>query len=142
MAKLLAEKVKYIIVHCSATADGKTFRAVDIDRWHRAQGWDGIGYHYVVDLDGKVEQGRPEDKIGAHCAGVNGMSLGVCYIGGLAKDGKTPKDTRTTQQKAALLALVKRLKKKYPRARVVGHHDFNKGKACPCFDAKKEYEKV
>lgn len=142
MAKLLAEKVKYIIVHCSATAEGKQFSAKDIDRWHRAKGWDGIGYHYVVKLDGTVETGRAENVVGAHCAGVNGMSLGVCYIGGLAKDGKTPKDTRTTQQKAALLALVKRLKKKYPRARVVGHHDFNKGKACPCFDAKKEYEKV
>lgn len=142
MAKLLAEKVKFIIIHCSATVEGKQFGSKDIDRWHREQGWDGIGYHYVVDLDGKVEIGRPEDKVGAHCAGLNSMSIGVCYIGGLAANGCTPKDTRTVAQKAALLALVKQLKKKYPKARVVGHHDFNKSKACPCFNAMNEYEKV
>lgn len=142
MAKLLAEKVKYIIVHCSATAEGKPFCAKDIDRWHHEQGWDGIGYHYVVKLDGTVEKGRDETKVGAHCAGLNSMSLGVCYIGGLTVDGRAPKDTRTTQQKAALLSLIRRLKKKYPKARVVGHHDFNKGKACPSFDATKEYENV
>lgn len=140
MATLFAEKVKFIIVHCSATAEGKDFCAKDIDRWHRAKGWDGIGYHYVVKLDGTVETGRPETKVGAHCAGVNGMSLGVCYIGGLAADGRTPKDTRTVAQKAALVALVKRLKAKYPQARVVGHHYFNKGKACPCFEAEKEFK--
>lgn len=142
MAKLLADKVKFIVVHCSATAEGKEFCAKDIDRWHRAQGWDGIGYHYVVDLDGKVEQGRPEDKVGAHCAGINSISLGVCYVGGLATDGRTPKDTRTIQQKAALLALLKKLRLKHPNARIVGHHHFNKGKACPCFDADGEYKNV
>lgn len=132
-------QVKYLIVHCTATAEGKDFRAADVDRWHRAQGWDGIGYHYLVDLDGTIETGRPEHKPGAHCAGLNSISLGICYVGGLAADGKTPKDTRTTAQVAALRALLVRLKKKYPTARIVSHHHFNKHKACPSFDADKEY---
>ena len=134
--------IKYIILHCSATREGKPFTAADIDRWHRARGWNGIGYHYVVRLDGTVENGRPEAQIGAHCAGVNATSIGVCYVGGLAADGLTPKDTRTPQQRVALLALLKRLKAKYPRARILGHNHFNKGKACPCFDAAREYASI
>ena len=139
MAVLDPKKIRYLIVHCTATAEGKDFHAHDVDRWHKAQGWDGIGYHYLVCLDGSVEKGRPETKVGAHCTGYNSMSLGICYVGGLASDGRTPKDTRTTAQKAALRALLKRLKKKYPKTRIVGHHHLNKGKACPSFDADQEY---
>lgn len=132
-------KIKEIIVHCSATAEGKDFCAKDIDLWHRAQGWDCIGYHYVVKLDGTVESGRPIEKVGAHCKGHNAYSIGVCYIGGLAADGKTPKDTRTPQQKAALQLLVDNLKRVYPGSKVYGHCDFA-SKACPCFNAKEEYK--
>lgn len=132
-------KIKEIIVHCSATAEGKDFCAKDIDLWHKAQGWDCIGYHYVVKLDGTVESGRPIEKVGAHCKGHNAYSIGVCYIGGLAADGKTPKDTRTPQQKAALQLLVDNLKRVYPGSKVYGHCDFA-SKACPCFDAKEEYK--
>ena len=142
MATLDPKKIRYIIVHCTATAEGMDFRAKDVDRWHKAQGWDGIGYHFLGCLDGRVETGRPETKVGAHCSGYNGMSLGVCYVGGLAADGRTPKDTRTVRQKAGLLALLKRLKRKYPQARIVGHRHFNKGKACPSFDADKEYAEL
>ena len=132
-------KIKEIIVHCSATAEGKDFCAKDIDLWHKAQGWDCIGYHYVVKLDGTVESGRPIDKVGAHCKGHNAYSIGVCYIGGLAADGKTPKDTRTPQQKAALQLLIDNLKRVYPGSKVYGHCDFA-AKACPCFNAKEEYK--
>ena len=132
-------KIKEIIVHCSATAEGKDFDAKDIDLWHKAQGWDCIGYHYVVKLDGTVESGRPIEKVGAHCKGHNAYSIGVCYIGGLAADGKTPKDTRTPQQKAALQLLVDNLKRVYPGSKVYGHCDFA-SKACPCFNAKEEYK--
>ena len=133
--------VKYLIVHCSATTEGKDFRAKDIDKWHKQQGWSCIGYHYVIDLDGTTEKGRDESKAGAHCLGHNGESLGICYIGGLAKDGKTPKDTRTETQKAALIKLLKELKAKYPKAKIVGHNQFAK-KACPCFDAESEYKNL
>lgn len=131
-------KIKEIIVHCSATAQGKDFGAKDIDLWHRAQGWDCIGYHYVVKLDGTIESGRPIEKVGAHCKGHNAYSIGVCYIGGVASDGKTPKDTRTLHQIAAMRSLLARLKKEYPTAKIYGHRDFA-AKACPSFDAKTEY---
>jgi len=111
--------IKYIILHCTATAQGKAFTAADIDRWHRARGWKGIGYHYVVRLDGTVEHGRPEAQIGAHCVGVNATSIGVCYVGGLAADGRTPKDTRTPEQRVALLALLKT-----PQSKISSRKDF------------------
>lgn len=134
-------KINEIIVHCSATAEGKDFGAADIDRWHKAKGWDCIGYHYVVKLDGTVQEGRPLERMGAHCKGHNANSIGVCYIGGLTEDGKTPKDTRTAAQKAALISLIRRLKSNYPGAKVYGHRDFAR-KACPCFEAKEEYERI
>lgn len=130
--------VNLIIVHCTATAEGKDFTVADIDRWHKNQGWKCIGYHYVVYRDGSVHNGRSVDSIGAHCSGWNKYSIGVVYVGGVAKDGKTAKDTRTEAQKASLVQLLKDLKKIYPNAVIRGHRDFA-AKACPSFDAKKEY---
>ena len=127
-----------IIIHCTATAEGKDFTVADITRWHKANGWLTIGYHYVVYRDGSVHKGRDEEVIGAHCAGHNAKSIGVVYVGGLAADTLKPKDTRTDAQKAGLLALVRKLKKKYPKAKVYGHCDFA-AKACPCFNARLEY---
>ena len=137
------KQIKYIIIHCTATAEFKDFKAKDVDKWHKQRGWDCIGYHYIIDLDGTIEKGRPETKIGAHCKGFNDCSIGVCYVGGLAPDNKTPKDTRTNAQKASLLKLIKQLKAKYPNAKVVGHKDMpNVHKACPCFEAKREYNNI
>jgi N-acetylmuramoyl-L-alanine amidase len=134
-------KINEIIVHCTATAEGKNFKAADIDRWHKAKGWNGIGYHHVVDLDGTVEPGRPESEVGAHCLKHNANSIGVVYVGGLASDGNTPKDTRTPEQKAALVKLLTELKYRYPNATIHGHRDFA-AKACPSFDATKEYKDI
>lgn len=134
-------KINEIIVHCAATPEGKNFKAADIDRWHRERKMKCIGYHYVVDLDGTVEPGRPESEIGAHCLGHNQNSIGVCYVGGLDADGRTPKDTRTAAQKEALLALLKKLRAKYPKASIHGHRDFA-AKACPSFDATTEYKNI
>lgn len=134
-------KINEIIVHCAATPEGKNFKAADIDRWHRERKMKCIGYHYVVDLDGTVEPGRPEIEIGAHCLGHNQNSIGVCYVGGLAADGRTPEDTRTVAQKEALLALLKKLRAKYPKASIHGHRDFA-AKACPSFDATTEYKNI
>lgn len=134
-------KITEIIVHCSATPEGQNFTAEDIDRWHKQKGWQGIGYHYVIELDGSVHKGRNEEVIGAHCLGHNAYSIGVCYIGGLDKWTKAPKDTRTDAQKQALIDLLKSLKEKYPNAIIYSHRDFSK-KNCPCFDAKNEYKNI
>lgn len=131
-------KITEIIVHCSATPEGKDFTAADITRWHKQRGFRTIGYHYVVYRDGSVHTGRPEGEIGAHCTGHNAVSIGICYIGGLAADGKTAKDTRTPEQREALIMLLRRLRAKYPNAKIYGHRDFA-AKACPSFDARKEY---
>lgn len=131
-------QIKEIILHCSATAEGRDYTVADIDRWHKARGWRGIGYHYVIYRDGSVHPGRPVEQIGAHCTGHNANSIGICYIGGLAADNKTPKDTRTPAQIQALRDLVGELKKKYPGARVHGHNEFA-AKSCPCFNVRKEF---
>lgn len=131
-------KITQIIVHCSDTKVGQKVTAADIDRWHRKRGFESIGYHFVVQPDGAVECGRPIDEIGAHCKGHNTNSIGICYIGGLDSNGKT-KDTRTEAQKATIAWLIARLREDFGQLEVYGHKDFNKNKACPCFNARKEY---
>lgn len=133
-------KITKIIVHCADTPEGRDDKAADIRRWHKARGFNDIGYHYVVDLDGTIEPGRDVEIAGAHTTGHNADSIGVCYIGGADTDMK-PKDTRTDDQKTALRLLLKYLVQKYPGAKIYGHRDFAK-KACPCFDAKTEYQKL
>jgi N-acetylmuramoyl-L-alanine amidase len=136
-------RITEIIVHCSATPEGKDYTVLDIRKWHKQQGWSDIGYHYVVYRNGHIEAGRDVDIIGAHCEGHNAHSIGVCYIGGCARDGRTPKDTRTLAQKAALISVLTELRQMYPQAKIYGHRDFDKhGKKCPSFDAKEEYKKI
>lgn len=135
--------INKIIVHCSATQEGKDLDAAEINKWHLKRGWDGIGYHYVVLLDGVIEYGRSIYKQGAHVKGENEGSIGICYIGGVeskrGSNGKwIAKDTRTPEQKESLLLLLKTLKKMHPEATIHGHNEFA-AKSCPCFDAKKEY---
>lgn len=133
-------KIDKIIVHCSATPEGKDVKTETIRDWHiNGNHWKDIGYHYVIELDGSIHKGRDEKIVGAHCAGQNTNSIGICYVGGVAKDGKTPKDTRTDAQKHSLLKLLKELKAKYPNATIHGHREFA-AKACPSFDAKYEYK--
>lgn len=133
--------IKEIIVHCSATPEGKDFTVLDIKKWHLERGFSDIGYHYVIYRDGSINKGRDESKIGAHCTGHNSYSIGVCYVGGVAKDGKTAKDTRTDAQKKSLLSLLRNLKMKYPQASIHSHRDYA-NKACPSFDATKEYSSI
>lgn len=125
-------KITEIIIHCSATPEGRDYTVADIDRWHKQRGFKMVGYHFVIRLDGTVEIGRPLEMIGAHCTGHNANSIGICYIGGHDKYGK-PKDTRTQPQKNVLKNLVKCLLKDYPQASIHGHYEFA-NKACPCFD--------
>lgn len=133
--------INEIIVHCAATREGRDFTVEDITRWHKARGFATIGYHYVIYRDGSIHEGRPLGQVGAHCVGHNKHSIGICYIGGCASDGKTPKDTRTPEQKEALLTLLRRLKARFPNATIHGHRDFA-AKACPSFDAFREYRQL
>lgn len=148
-----------LIIHCSATPEGRDIRAKDIDRMHRERGFERIGYHYVIDLDGTVEEGRPEYMTGAHCAnkdaeGVsyNQHSLGICYVGGTDKNGRA-KDTRTDAQKRAMRVLIEKLCRKYNIVDVLGHRDTSPDKngngeveptewtkMCPSFDVREEYQ--
>lgn len=139
--------IRKIVIHCSATPEGRDVTAKEIDGWHRQRGWKKIGYHYVIRLDGTVEVGRPESEVGSHVQGHNADSIGIVYAGGLDAKGK-PKDTRTPAQVAAMTRLVQALAQKYPTASVVGHRDLSPDKdrdgtvephewlkACPSFDA-------
>lgn len=135
-------RIDYIVIHCAATPEGKNFTARDIDSWHKKIGWSGIGYNYVIKLDGTLELGRDVDLIPAHIKGFNGNSIGVVYVGGIDTLGK-PKDTRTPQQKETIIKLLKDLRKLYPNAKILGHRDFpSVKKACPSFDAKNEYKNI
>ncbi len=125
-------KISEIIIHCTATVAGQDVSLSQIISWHRARGFRTIGYHYLIALDGTIQQGRPLDEIGAHCLGHNANSIGVAYVGGLDHDGK-PADTRTAAQRSSLLSLLKSLKSKFPYATIHGHREFA-NKACPCFD--------
>lgn len=146
-------KIDTIIIHCSASRPGVDLHARDIDRMHREQnGWNGIGYHYVVCLDGTIEPGRDESEIGAHARGYNGDSIGICYVGGLDASGRAA-DTRTQTQKDSLNYLVNDLCRKYKIVKVIGHRDISTDKngngkvdpwerikECPCFDVIPEYQ--
>ena len=133
--------INLIVVHCSATRCDRPFPVIALIRCH-ADRFGFTGYHYYITRDGRTYQTRHEQLIGAHAKGYNEHSLGVCYEGGLNKQGK-PADTRTKAQKQALLKLLRRLKKEHPQAQILGHRDLpDVKKACPCFDARSEYSQL
>ena len=135
--------ITLIVVHCSAVRPDQQSSAAQIDTWHHQRGFHlGIGYHYVVRRDGSVETGRPEYLVGAHCLNHNAHSIGICYEGGLDIRGQ-PDDTRTEAQKVSLRTLLEDLHRRYPKALIVGHHDLDPQKACPCIEnVAREYADI
>ena len=138
-------KIDKIIIHCSATKEGVNFKKRDIERWHRLRGFpytggSYCGYHYVIDLDGTIEVGKNMEVKGCHCRGHNGESIGICYIGGIGW-GNTSKNTLTDAQRQSLKNLVALLTATFPQAKVYGHRDFCKTKACPCFEVRDMFPK-
>lgn len=133
-----------IIVHCTAGSQKNT--AKDVIAYHTKAkslggcGWKVAGYHYIVEANGNVVNAVPEEQVSNGCYGQNQHAINVAYIGGvdMSKAVLKPIDNRTNDQKAALVSLLRYLKVKYPQAKIYGHRDFSK-KACPSFDAKKEY---
>ena len=143
--KISRRMINKIIVHCTATPEGRAVSVAEIRSWHtlpkpKGNGWSDIGYHYIIGLKGELWNGRDVDLVGAHCENQNANSIGVVYVGGVDKNGK-PKDTRTMEQKNALVKLLRELRRIYPKAKIYGHRDFS-SKACPSFDAKSEYSKL
>jgi N-acetyl-anhydromuramyl-L-alanine amidase AmpD len=152
-------KIKTAVIHCSATPEGKWIDESGIEAMHAKRfkeiGGKHIGYHVLIYLDGTIVQTKGIEFIGQHVAGANSESIGICYIGGLTRDGKTSKDTRTEAQKASLIKVLQELKQSYPEISICGHRDYSPDKDgdgiiepfefmkdCPCFDAKKEYKNL
>lgn len=132
-------RITFIIIHCSATPEGKdlSFEACRRDHIENRRFTD-IGYHFYITRNGDIHRGRDPERNGAHCRGHNAHSIGICYEGGLNVRGQ-PTDTRTLLQRGSMLALLRELVQLYPDALIVGHNDLNPQKPCPCFDAAHEY---
>ena len=129
-------KIELIVIHCSATRENQNFTVEALEACHRARGFRGIGYHYYITRDGVVYPCRPEEQAGAHARRYNARSIGICYEGGLDRDGN-PADTRTEAQKESMKELLRSLCTDYPEAEIIGHRDLPwVRKACPCFDVK------
>jgi hypothetical protein len=142
--------LKYLVIHCTATREGREVSAAEIRRWHTSptsaggRGWKQVGYTDLIHLDGKVERlvGNNEDanvdpwEITNGAKGYNSVSRHIVYAGGCAKDGKTPKDTRTPAQHKALVEYVKDFHRRFPGVRIIGHNEVA-AKACPSFDVQK-----
>lgn len=141
--------LKYLVIHCTATPEGRAVTRTEIRRWHTAspskggRGWKQVGYTDMIHLDGRVERlvDNNEDarvdpwEMTNGASGYNAVSRHIVYVGGVAKDGKTPKDTRTEAQKEALEAYVRKFKASHPSVKIIGHNELAK-KACPSFDVQ------
>ena len=133
--------ITLIIIHCSATPEGKSLSAEACRQDHILhRGFRDIGYHFYITRDGELHHCRPISEPGAHVRGFNRHSIGICYEGGLDENGY-PADTRTQAQRFTLLDLLTILRHQYPKAQILGHYQLNASihKACPCFDCRKEY---
>lgn len=149
--EVAVREIDTLIIHCSATPDNVSLEPAALSKMHRKRGFNGCGYHFYIRRDGEICDMRPVERIGAHCKGHNEGSIGICYEGGLDAKGR-PADTRTAEQKKALVYLVRTLKKEFDISVVAGHRDFSPDldgdgtvepeewiKQCPCFDVKSEF---
>lgn len=126
--------VKFLTIHCAATPEGRDVKSSTISQWDRAK-FGQVSYHWVVELDGTAVRTLADNVKGAHVGGKNTGNIGICYVGGMDKQNKAPKDTRTPMQKATLRRLVAEYREKYPGIVVRGHRDWpGVAKACPSFD--------
>ncbi len=129
------KSVDYLVVHCSVTKEDVDIGVEEIRRWHRQRNFFDVGYHYVIRRDGTLEKGREDNVPGAHARGFNDKSLGICLVGGVESDGKTPEQNFTPEQYETLKGLLFDLRDDHPGATVLGHRDLpNVNKACPSFD--------
>jgi N-acetylmuramoyl-L-alanine amidase len=132
--------IKYIAIHCTAGGQNQTTESIK-SYWKNNLGWKSVGYHYLINANGTIEQLAQESEVTNGVAGFNSVSIHISYKGGVDASNK-PKDTRTPQQKESILKLLKELRKRYPKAIIQGHRDFGAKKACPSFEAKQEYKNI
>ena len=153
-------QLKYLVIHCTATQEGRDVTAADIRRWHTSpvsaggRGWKQVGYTDLIRLDGTVERlvDNNEDanvdpwEVTNGAKGYNGISRHIVYAGGCDKQNK-PKDTRTAAQRQAMERYVKDFHRRFPGVRIIGHRDLSPDlngngkvdpyewtKACPSFE--------
>lgn len=132
--------IKYLTIHCAATPEGRDVKAKEIEKWDIAK-FGQKSYHLIVELDGTIVRSLPDTKIGAHVGGKNTGNIGICYIGGMDRDMKRAKDTRTPEQKRSLKTLIATYRERYPGIIIRGHRDWpGVKKDCPSFDVQKEYK--
>lgn len=138
------KSTQYLVVHCAATRPSQDIGVKEIGDWHRARGFLGVGYHYVIRRDGTLEVGRPDDVYGAHVSGHNHYSVGICMVGGVSeRNVNVPENNFTKEQLVTISQTLSMLKVKYPDAVIQGHRDFPRvAKACPSFDVKEWLETV
>lgn len=137
--------IETIIIHCADTPPewmaGRSVeeKIAEIDRWHRARGWAGIGYHYVIDRDGSIGKGRPLSRVGAHTRGHNRDSVGICLIGGRGGSRRDAFSQHfTPEQNTALRRLIKEIENRVGQPLdVFGHYHFDPHRECPCFDVER-----
>lgn len=152
----MSKPLKYLVIHCTATPEGREVSSAELRHWHTdpvshgGRGWKQVGYTDMIHLNGGVERlvDNNEDadvdpwEVTNGAAGYNSVSRHVVYVGGVAPDGRTAKDTRTAAQKAALERYVRLFHRRFPSVRIVGHNELNSGKACPSFDVQQWLEKL
>ena len=142
----MSQKIKYLVIHCTATREFIDVTSDQIRHWHldpppAGRGWKQVGYTHLIHLNGSIEQLVPNNddnivdpwEITNGVAGINSVSVHIVYAGGLSGDGKKAKDTRTKAQILAMRNFVLQFILKHPEAKVAGHYQFA-AKACPSFD--------
>ncbi|AXY81848.1 amidase [Dickeya phage Luksen] len=128
------KETNFIVIHCAATRPSMDVGVREIRQWHKQRGFFDIGYHYVIRRNGVIEEGRKQDQVGAHVAGYNSESVGICLVGGVPENNVNGFEANFTDaQMVSLKALVGKLQADYKTAKVVGHHHLDSGKACPSF---------
>tara|TARA_R100000544_G_scaffold36960_1_gene26532 strand:+ start:4639 stop:5226 length:588 start_codon:yes stop_codon:yes gene_type:complete len=144
---IIMRDINKIVIHCSATREGQDFNVETIRKWHtdpkpQGRGWSDIGYHYLIRLNGDLEIGRSIDRQGAHTRGHNKDSIGICYVGGVEKDGKTPKDTMTSEQEKSMREIIFALRIVQDKNITIhGHNEFS-AKACPSFTVSEKFADI
>lgn len=131
-------EIDKIIIHCTATPEGRNITVKEVRQWHLARGFNDIGYHYVILLDGTVQTGRPVSRIGAHVKGQNTGSIGIAYVGGIDRSGAA-KDTLNPAQETAMVNLINDLRERFGHLTLHGHNEFD-NKACPSFNVKTKFQ--